>query len=219
MLEKRLWTSWVGGEKPQNKPELEKSCSILGSVGGSHCLGGISATPLWVVKLLLGSFRDQPNSSFDVCGCGLNLLSWNTFASACSLSQGKLENYHLGSDCFPNLPVWSIWQGAGSLGAVISRCLLLENISPRKKCLVLCTISELSSLTCLCCLSFSSPWHAEKDKFRDEGREREKRKGGTGGGEQETLEWGNGWKLGSELGVLRSDRKVSWLETIDRVLT
>lgn len=59
-----------------------------------------------MVKLLSCVFCDNPAPALAF------VALWDTSVLACSISQEKIRNYHLGSVSFPgslNLPIWSVW--------------------------------------------------------------------------------------------------------------
>lgn len=73
------------------------------SVDGCHCLDGISAASVWVVKLLLGSFHYKPSSSLGICGCGLNSLCGTLLSRLVPFAQEKTE-LSFGHHLFPKQP-------------------------------------------------------------------------------------------------------------------
>lgn len=131
---------------------------------------------------------------------------WGTFVLACSLSQEKIRNYHPGSICFPgslNLPIWSVCHPNAWWVSCHPGChpvtLLLGKVPPRRMCWAVCATWELHPT-----LTPSFSCGRQKRIYSDTGAERRK---------------GMSKHWACELGAVRHKRKVSWLWTVDYVLT
>lgn len=230
MLEKNIVNLLfeVGGYG--TKPKLKNVYSMFRSMDGCHCLDGISAAPLWVVKLLLGSFHYKPSSSLGICGCGLNSLCGTLLSRLVPFAQEKTENYHLGTICFPsslNLPIWSVWhpnprrvgclpyQQGGWWEESVRACFWKRSLRGESVWLLGPPRSSVPPLPLLSSVSTSVTCDMQKMINSDMGAE--SRKGGSvawpTSGEEEALEWGNGGRL--EIGARSGKRWKKGLLTLD----